>query len=305
MLQVSGFRPNETISTTHIILICVSSGIFVLAILIVLYRCWKHPKATASLSKQDAYTTSVELNTMTAFPPIDIGLLEFKIEFTRLQYTRKLATGAFGEVWLGQLDGSYVAIKQILPEKRQEHNEIKGFLAEITLVAKLQHQNILKFIGFSWSPKEYNLCFCTEYLKHGDLFTNLQASKPWSWQKEKIQIALDVARGLVYLHSFTPKIIHRDLKSRNILLDDAFEAKITDFGIFENTKFDAMVVLKLVTMEHALPNFTADCPDTILDLARRCLSFDPVNRPTAVELVEFLESVVIPELVAQTQLFAF
>ncbi|ETV66001.1 TKL protein kinase, variant [Aphanomyces astaci] len=163
---------------------------------------------------------------------MDQEMLDAKLDFNAIQYTRKLTKGAFGEVWLGQYRGKYVAIKQILEERKNDTKEIECFVAEIKLMLNLKHPNILDFLGFSWNPKDHNLCFLTEYMKNGDLFYYLQKRKTvLTWKREKIQLALDIAQGLVYLHSLTPKIIHRDLKSKNVLLDEKFTAKINDFGI--------------------------------------------------------------------------
>ncbi|OQR81751.1 kinase [Thraustotheca clavata] len=167
-------------------------------------------------------------------PPfqMDQEMLDAKVDFHLIQYTRKLTKGAFGEVWLGQFKGRYVAIKQILEERKTDKKEIECFVAEIKLMLNLKHPNILDFLGFSWNPRDGNLCFLTAYMKNGDLFYHLQKRKATlTWPTEKVQIALDIAQGLVYLHSLTPKIIHRDLKSKNILLDTDWTAKINDFGI--------------------------------------------------------------------------
>ncbi|RLO09415.1 hypothetical protein DYB28_002159 [Aphanomyces astaci] len=170
---------------------------------------------------------------------MDQTLLKAKVDYSDIQYTRKLSKGAFGEVWLGQFQGSYVAIKQILEERKTDAKEIECFVAEIKLMATFQHPNIVDFLGFSWNPKDANLCAMTEYMKNGDLFGTftlpflfLQKRKATlTWRHDKIQIAIDIAQALVYLHSLSPKVIHRDLKSKNVLLDDRCTAKLSDFGI--------------------------------------------------------------------------
>ncbi|CAK4129155.1 unnamed protein product [Aphanomyces euteiches] len=167
-------------------------------------------------------------------PPfkMDAALLRAKVDYGDIQYTRKLSKGAFGEVWLGQFQGSYVAIKQILEERKTDTKEIECFVAEIKLMANFKHPNIVDFLGFSWNPKDANLCVLTEYMKNGDLFVYLQKRKATlTWKHDKISIANDIAQALVYLHSLTPKVIHRDLKSKNVLLDENCTAKLSDFGI--------------------------------------------------------------------------
>ncbi|RHY01692.1 hypothetical protein DYB36_013521, partial [Aphanomyces astaci] len=191
---------------------------------------------------------------------LDHMLLKAKVDYADIHYTRKLSKGAFGEVWLGQCHGNYVAIKQILEERKHDAKEIECFVAEIRLMATFKHPNIVDFRGFSWNPKNGNMCALTEYMKHGDLFGTtyilpffsqftyipafllltrwfhillyLQRNKAGlAWKHEKVGIAIDIAQALVYLHSLSPKVIHRDLKSKNVLLDDNFTAKLSDFGI--------------------------------------------------------------------------
>ncbi|ETV97607.1 TKL protein kinase [Aphanomyces invadans] len=169
-----------------------------------------------------------------AFLPfrLDPALLRAKVDYADIHYTRKLSKGAFGEVWLGQCQGNYVAIKQILEERKNDAKEIECFVAEIKLMAIFHHPNIVDFRGFSWNPTDGNMCALTEYMKHGDLFVYLQRNKAsLAWKHEKVGIAIDIAQALVYLHSLNPKVIHRDLKSKNVLLDDNFTAKLSDFGI--------------------------------------------------------------------------
>ncbi|ETV66000.1 TKL protein kinase [Aphanomyces astaci] len=185
---------------------------------------------------------------------MDQEMLDAKLDFNAIQYTRKLTKGAFGEVWLGQYRGKYVAIKQILEERKNDTKEIECFVAEIKLMLNLKHPNILDFLGFSWNPKDHNLCFLTEYMKNGDLFYYLQKRKTvLTWKREKIQLALDIAQGLVYLHSLTPKIIHRDLKSKNVLLDEKFTAKINDFGISRVRQFEETMTAGVGTALWAAP----------------------------------------------------
>ncbi|KDO27148.1 TKL protein kinase [Saprolegnia parasitica CBS 223.65] len=162
---------------------------------------------------------------------MDQDLLDAKVDYSMIQYTRKLSKGAFGEVWLGQYQGRYVAIKQILEERKTDAKEIECFVAEIKLMANFKHPNIVDFLGLSWN-QDANLCALTEYMKNGDLFVYLQKRKATlTWKKDKLAIALDIAQALVYLHALTPKVIHRDLKSKNVLLDENCTAKLSDFGI--------------------------------------------------------------------------
>ncbi|OWZ22026.1 TKL protein kinase [Phytophthora megakarya] len=153
------------------------------------------------------------------------------IPYDSLYFTRVISKGAFGEVWLAQLENTQVAVKKILDEKKHDVKEIECFGAEIKLMALFKHPKIVGFIGVSWSDKQ-DLCAVTEFMAKGDLYGYLERRKgKLNWPDHKVWLAEDIAEALVYLHSLNPKVIHRDLKSKNILLDNKYRAKLSDFGI--------------------------------------------------------------------------
>ncbi|KAG2762845.1 hypothetical protein JG687_00009201 [Phytophthora cactorum] len=161
----------------------------------------------------------------------DPTLGRMRIPYSSLYFTRVLSKGAFGEVWLAQLENRQVAVKRILNEKKNDEKEIECFGAEIKLMASFSHPKIVEFMGVSWSSMQ-DVCAVTEYMAKGDLYGFLKRRQgQLNWRDHKIFLAEDVADALGYLHGLSPKVIHRDLKSKNILLDDAFRAKLSDFGI--------------------------------------------------------------------------
>ncbi|CAI5712929.1 unnamed protein product [Hyaloperonospora brassicae] len=154
-----------------------------------------------------------------------------RIPYASLYFTRVLSKGAFGEVWLAQLENQQVAVKRILNEKKNDVREIECFGAEIKLMASFSHPKIVEFVGISWSSMQ-DVCAVTEYMSKGDLYGFLKRRQgQLNWRDHRIYLAEDVADALGYLHGLSPKVIHRDLKSKNILLDDSFRAKLSDFGI--------------------------------------------------------------------------
>jgi serine/threonine protein kinase len=155
----------------------------------------------------------------------------------------ELAVGGFGVVSLATFFDQEVVVKQIAPTKANSNVILKRFMDEIRLYARLEHPKIARFIGLSWTTL-FDLSLVMEYMPNGDLSALLKSNRAlpngrevFTWFSEDSQprsktlIALDVVEALVYLHSFDPLIIHRDLKSKNVLMAEDWTAKLGDFGI--------------------------------------------------------------------------
>lgn len=142
--------------------------------------------------------------------------------------------GGYGEVYYGLFSGQPVAVKMLLPELRKSVKHVNDFLDEVRMMAKLNHPRIVRFVGIAWDSLA-DLCVVTEFMEGGDLRALLSSYEAQGhalgFDRTKVTIALHVAHALTYLHSLEPPVIHRDLKSKNVLLSSDLDAKLTDFGI--------------------------------------------------------------------------
>ncbi|XP_049933882.1 probable LRR receptor-like serine/threonine-protein kinase PAM74 [Nymphaea colorata] len=155
-----------------------------------------------------------------------------------------IGDGGSGFVYYGRLNnGNEVAVKVL---KDWQEQGSKEFVAEVKLLMTVNHKNLVSFIGFC--NEGMNMIILYEYMQNGSLRGILAGKRTGvellTW-KRRLQIALDVATGLDYLHSgCQPSIIHRDIKSTNILLNERLEAKVADFGIsraVEKTQISTMI----------------------------------------------------------------
>ncbi|KAF5195657.1 Proline-rich receptor-like protein kinase perk13 [Thalictrum thalictroides] len=149
-----------------------------------------------------------------------------------------IGEGGFGRVYKGSLpDGRLVAIKQIKAVNAQTERE---FRSEINIISRLHHRNLVSLLGYSTDDDNWTLVF--DFVPNGTLKHNLhgQGVPVMEWEN-RMKVAISAARGLAYLHDDChPTIIHRDVKSANILLNEAFEAQIADFGLAKLRSFNRM-----------------------------------------------------------------
>ncbi|KAI3446700.1 hypothetical protein Pfo_003365 [Paulownia fortunei] len=139
-----------------------------------------------------------------------------------------LGAGGFGNVYRGKLgDGTLVAVKR-LKDLTGTTGESQ-FRTELEMISLAVHRNLLRIIGYCAHPNERLLVY--PYMSNGSVASRLRGKPALDWNTRK-RIAIGAARGLLYLHEqCDPKIIHRDVKAANVLLDDYCEAVVGDFGL--------------------------------------------------------------------------
>ncbi|KAI5424880.1 hypothetical protein KIW84_030891 [Lathyrus oleraceus] len=162
-----------------------------------------------------------------------IAFEELKEATNNFEPASVLGEGGFGKVFKGILsDGTSVAIKRLTNGGQQGDKE---FLAEVEMLSRLHHRNLVKLVGYYSNRESSQNLLCYELVPNGSLEAWLHGPMgincPLDWDT-RMKIALDAARGLSYLHEDSqPCVIHRDFKASNILLENNFHAKVADFGL--------------------------------------------------------------------------
>ncbi|XP_010261130.1 PREDICTED: somatic embryogenesis receptor kinase 1-like [Nelumbo nucifera] len=186
------------------------------------------------------------------------SLRELQVATDSFSNKNILGRGGFGKVYKGRLaDGSLVAVKR-LKEERTPGGELQ-FQTEVEMISMAVHRNLLRLRGFCMTPTERLLVY--PYMANGSVASCLRerppSEPPLDWPTRK-RIALGSARGLSYLHDHCdPKIIHRDVKAANILLDEEFEAVVGDFGLAKLMDYKDTHVTTAVrgTIGHIAPEY--------------------------------------------------
>lgn len=186
------------------------------------------------------------------------SLRELQVATDSFSNKNILGRGGFGKVYKGRLaDGTLVAVKR-LKEERTPGGELQ-FQTEVEMISMAVHRNLLRLRGFCMTPTERLLVY--PYMANGSVASCLRErppnDPPLKWATRKL-IALGSARGLSYLHDHCdPKIIHRDVKAANILLDEDFEAVVGDFGLAKLMDYKDTHVTTAVrgTIGHIAPEY--------------------------------------------------
>ncbi|KAF4317387.1 hypothetical protein BBI17_008008 [Phytophthora kernoviae] len=173
----------------------------------------------------------------------DEVITAMRIPLEKLTTMALLSSGGYGEVYRGLYHNEPIAMKVLLSERQKDLGHINSFLGEIKIMASIDHPCIVRFIGVAWDSLS-DLTAVLEFMEGGDLRSLLkrfeQEHHPCGFDLDKARIALQTAQAVTYLHSLDPNVLHRDLKSRNILLTSKFEAKVSDFGVSRRYSFCSM-----------------------------------------------------------------
>ncbi|KAJ6936907.1 receptor-like serine/threonine-protein kinase [Populus alba x Populus x berolinensis] len=187
------------------------------------------------------------------------SLKELEIATRGFAEENVIGEGGYGVVYRGVLqDGSVVAVKNLLNNKGQAEKEFK---VEVEAIGKVRHKNLVRLIGYCADGASRMLVY--EYVDNGNLEQWLHGDvgpvSPMTWDI-RMNIAIGTAKGLAYLHEgLEPKVVHRDVKSSNILLDRKWNPKVSDFGLAKLLGSEASYVTTRVmgTFGYVSPDYAS------------------------------------------------
>ncbi|PIN15966.1 Serine/threonine protein kinase [Handroanthus impetiginosus] len=196
-----------------------------------------------------------------------------------------LGAGGFGDVYRGTLgDGTLVAVKRL--KDLTGTTGISQFRMELEMISLAVHRHLLRLIGYCATSNERLLVY--PYMSNGSVASRLRGKPALDWNTRK-RIAIGAARGLLYLHEqCDPKIIHRDVKAANVLLDDCCEAVVGDFGLAK-------------LLDHAESHVTTAVRGTVGHIAPEYLSTGQSSEKTDV----FGFGILLLELITGMRAFEF
>ena len=202
------------------------AGAFLLLCFLI-FMLMKLRKTGEEEEEEDVYT-----NKLVQVPGMPVRFSYEDLKRATDEFKERLGRGGFGSVFKGMLpDGTKIAVKRL----DKKGPGMREFFAEVETIGSIHHFNLVRLIGFC-AEKSYRL-LVYEYMTNGSLdnwiFSGSQGGHCLNWQSRK-KIILDIAKGLAYLHEDCRRtIVHLDIKPQNILLDENFNAKVSDFGLSE------------------------------------------------------------------------
>ncbi|KAL1560146.1 non-specific serine/threonine protein kinase [Salvia divinorum] len=267
-IRLANSQIDQNKNSKTIIIIVVAVVFFFVSICACVSWKWiaarRGKKKAIQLGKQDAYfpTDSSLQDVLSQVNLEELPLFKFETVANATNNFfdgSKLGKGGFGSVYKGELfDGRVIAVKRLSQASTQGMQE---FMNELVLISKLQHRNLVRLIGCCIENKEKMLIY--EYMpnKSLDFFLFDHSQQILDWTK-RFNVIQGICRGLLYLHRDSRlKIIHRDLKPSNILLDNDWNARISDFGmarIFGTTR-DHVSTLRVVgTYGYMAPEYALE-----------------------------------------------
>ncbi|XP_068327246.1 probable LRR receptor-like serine/threonine-protein kinase At1g67720 isoform X1 [Pyrus communis] len=242
-----GLRKGERKQKHFKLIIGISVGVvatvslLLLGTLLILRNLQRKSSFQRSNGKGDSLRARTKPSTGYSISRMDEGVACYitlpDLEEATSSFSKKIGKGSFGSVYYGKMkDGKEIAVK-MMAESSAHMN--KQFVTEVALLSRIHHRNLVPLTGYC--KEEHQCILVYEYMHNGTLRDHIHGSttqKRLDWQT-RLRIAEDAAKGLEYLHTgCNPSIIHRDVKTSNILLDINMRAKVSDFGLSRQAEED-------------------------------------------------------------------
>ncbi|XP_022775462.1 serine/threonine-protein kinase STY17-like isoform X2 [Durio zibethinus] len=272
-------------------------------------------------SKEQSYSRKSSISAMTehikegiiSLPdcveiPTD-GTDVWEIDTRQLKIENKIASGSYGDLYRGTYCSQEVAIKVLKPEQ-VTGEMLREFSQEVYIMRKIRHKNVVQLIGAC--TRAPNLCIVTEFMARGSIYDYLHKQRGVFKLPSLLKVAIDVSKGMNYLHQ--NNIIHRDLKTANLLMDENQVVKVADFGVARVqsqsgvmtaetgtyrwmapelpyallTPLQAAVGVVQKSLRPAIPKNTHP---RLGELLERCWQQDPTQRPNFSEIIDILQQI--------------
>ncbi|GAY58993.1 hypothetical protein CUMW_191170 [Citrus unshiu] len=188
------------------------------------------PRAPSKATSFDQPEEDLDRSASNDSSKSDVGddVAECEIPWEEITLGERIGLGSYGEVYRGDWHGTEVAVKRFLDQDFFGES-LEEFRSEVLIMKRVRHPNVVLFMGAVTRPP--NLSIVTEFLPRGSLYRLLHRPNNQLDERRRLRMALDAARGMNYLHNCTPVIVHRDLKSPNLLVDKNWVVKVCDFGL--------------------------------------------------------------------------
>ncbi|GLJ35598.1 hypothetical protein SUGI_0715590 [Cryptomeria japonica] len=235
----SELQSSEKRKVTWKAFILVGSGLLIAVIFVsfTIYKWRNKEKNHAMEDEEQPVNVDIDMEIAMEHVPRKFTYEELTLSTSNFSEEKRLGRGGFGDVYKGILvrSNEIVAVKRISAGSKQGKKE---YLAEISTINRLRHRNLVQLLG--WCHEKAQLLLVYEYMPNGSLdnflFGERRGEVEWS---RRYGIATDIANALLYLHELWDEcVVHRDIKSSNVLLDAQFNAKLGDFGLARLVKHD-------------------------------------------------------------------